>query len=269
MNGFTLRYDWQSHCGMKTFTLRHGFRHTEHPSKTKRTDMAATPQNVHLSTAVRQQDWHTLDTLLTRLTNTEFRKAERMLREEVLPTLSNDDFWLAYLHLIIYKRQAFLSGIRAASHLAQERTLRFDTPSAQQVAATLDEPQALKVIDMALPLMQNQSQITGLFRLFHIDDERRRVALLIRIDTPLAYYMLFRALSHIPDNRPLALRCYRYILRRHNDRAYNMASILRTYFGLHEAQEQLSLNIEPYELSYLDRNYERFCYVLDGKRPRL
>lgn len=231
--------------------------------------MTATPQNTRISTALRQQDWPTLDTLLAHLTNTEFRKAERMLRDEVLPTLPNDDFWAAYLHLIIYKRQAFLSGIRAIGRLAQERTLRFDTPSAQQVADTLDQPQALKVIDMALPLMQNQSQITGLFRLFHIDDERRRVTLLIRIDTPLAYYMLFRALCHIPDNRTLALRCYRFILRRQNDRAYNMASILRTYFGLHEAKEQLSLHIEPYELSYLDRNYERFCYVLDGKRPKI
>ena len=95
------------------------------------------------------------------------------------------------------------------------------------------------------------------------------VALLIRIDTPLAYYILFRTLCHIPDNRPLALRCYRYILRRQNDRAFNMASILRTYFGLHEAGGQLSLHIEPYELSYLDRSFEQFCYVLDGKRPKV
>ncbi|MBQ3780778.1 MAG: hypothetical protein II801_03210 [Bacteroidaceae bacterium] len=231
--------------------------------------MTETPQTERLLALMRQRDWDTLDTLFGRLTNTEFRRTERIVRDEVLTRLTNDEFWAAYLHLIIYKRQAFLSGIRAVGRLAVEQTLRFDTADALQVATTLDERQALKVIDMALPLMQNTDQVDGLFSLFHLDDERQRVTLLIRIDTPLAYYMLFRTLCHIPDNRALALRCYRFILRRQNDRAYNMGSILRTYFGLHEAKEQLSLRIEPYELSYLDRDYERFCYVLDGKRPKV
>ena len=233
------------------------------------TPMPETSQTDRIRTMLCQQDWTTLDSLLDRLTNTEFRRIERLIRDEVLPTLSNNEFWNAYLHLIIYKRQAFLSGIRAIGRLAQARELRFDTPAALQIAETIDETQAKKVIDMALPLMQTQSHITGLFHLFHLDDERHRVSLLIRIDTPLAYYMLFRNLCNIPDNRTLALRCYRFILKRQNDRAYNMASILRTYFGLHEAKEQLSLHIEPYELSFLDRNYERFCYVLDGKRPKV
>ncbi|MBR3444103.1 MAG: hypothetical protein IKG96_10680 [Bacteroidaceae bacterium] len=231
--------------------------------------MTATPHTDRLVSLVQQQDWPALDALLDRLTHTEFRRTERTLRDEVLPRFDADHFWPAYLHLIIYKRQAFLSCIRATARLAAEQALPFDTEAARQVAQQLDEPNALKLIDMALPLLQTEEQIDALFALFHIDDEQRRVALLIRIDTPLAYYILFRTLCHIPDNRPLALRCYRYILRRQNDRAFNMASILRTYFGLHEACGQLSLHIEPYELSYLDRSFEQFCYVLDGKRPKV
>ena len=226
-------------------------------------------QTAQLRTLFAQRDWQSLTASLDRLTNAEFRQAERLVRDELMPTLPNDDFWTAYVYLIIYRRQAFLSCIRAVHTLATARSLSFETEAARQVARELDEVNALKVIDMALPLLQTEEQISGIFRLFNIDDEQKKVSLLIRIDTPLAYYMLFRTLCHLPDNHALALRCYRFILRRQNDSAFNMCSILRSYFGLTEAQEQLSLRIEPYELSYLDRSYDRFVHVLNGKRPRL
>jgi hypothetical protein len=48
-----------------------------------------------------------------------------------------------------------------------------------------------------------------------------------------------------------------------------MAAILRAYFGLNEIQNQLSLKIEPYELSYLETSFETFKYALEGKKPTI
>lgn len=226
-------------------------------------------QTANIQSIIATGDAEALHTFLDRLTNTEFRRVERSVREEVLPQLSDPDFWTTYLHLIIYKRQAFLSAIRAAAHLAESNQLRFDSPAALQVAATLGPDHSLKAADMLLPLLHTRQQIEAAFRLFGIDDERQQVRLLIRVDTPLCYYLLLRTLAHIPDKRTLALNCYRLLLRRGTDTAYNMASIVRAYFGLSETRSQFSLRIEPYELSYLDSSYERFLHVLEGKRPRL
>ena len=58
-------------------------------------------------------------------------------------------------------------------------------------------------------------------------------------------------------------------MKRKDDLSYNMASILRTYFGLSEIQGQLSLKVEEYELSYLESSFEKFRFVLEGRRPNL
>ena len=58
-------------------------------------------------------------------------------------------------------------------------------------------------------------------------------------------------------------------MKKNNDMAYNMASILKHYFGIDELKATFSLLIEPYELSYIEQNYDNFNHVLKGKRPRL
>jgi hypothetical protein len=58
-------------------------------------------------------------------------------------------------------------------------------------------------------------------------------------------------------------------MKRNNDMAFNMASIMRTYFGIDDLKSHLSLRIEPYELNLIDRSYETFFDFLNGKRPKV
>ncbi len=222
-----------------------------------------------LATAIRQKNWEDMRHVFDRMTNSEFRRAQQTVRENILPTLAAPDFWEAWLHLIIYRPQAFLSGIMAIGSIARREPLGTDCEAAVAAARTLDKAQVTKVLSMAIPQLQTEAQIIALFRLFQFDDERSQVAVLIRENTPLAYFMLLQTLQHIAHNHELALRCCRYILRKGDDLSYNMASILRACFGLTEITAQLSLRIEPYELSYLGASYEKFRYVLEGKRPQM
>ena len=67
--------------------------------------------------------------MLKSLSNMEFRRMERVMREEVLTDLENDLFWETLLHLIIFKRAAFISGVTVVRHLAEDGTLDFDVES--------------------------------------------------------------------------------------------------------------------------------------------
>lgn len=216
--------------------------------------------------------WNQLDALLGAMSNTEFRRAEHFVRTSVLPQLDNDHFWAALLHLVHFRRQAFLTGVLAVNHLVADATLQFDSPSARTFADYLltEHPSSVqKVVNMVLPLLKDEGQVLSLFQIFRIESNEERIVPLLKVDSPLAYYFLFNALRHIPDNKPLVLDCCRYILRRADDYAYNMVAILQAYFGLHELRGQFSLRIEPYELSQLDRDPQVFYHLLNGKRPQL
>jgi len=223
----------------------------------------------HIRKCIEQEQWDLLTTLFQRLSNAEFRRAEQTIRQNILPTLPNDAFWAALLHLIKYREQAFISGIMCIGHLADDGTLRFSSPEALQLAQLVSETQVLKMMDMAVPFLRTEEQVNGLFHLFHVDDERQQIRVLLRLHTPLAYFLIFKLLCHATDSRELALLCCKALQKRGDDLSYNMVSILREYFGLTEIHSQLSLHIEPYELSYLDQSYERFCYALEGKKPKI
>ncbi len=216
-----------------------------------------------------QQLWNQIPTALGRLTNSEFRRAEQLVRTELLPSLDNEAFWTALVCLIRYRAQAFLSGILAIEHLAADNSLNFDTESAKELTSILNDEQQRKMVRMSLPLMRSENQIKGLFRLFRFDDEASQAALLVRLTSPLAYYMLFTTLRHSHNPHATALQCSQVLIRKGDDLSLNMVSILCTYFDLQEIHTSHSLRLQPYEFSYIDASYEQFCYVLEGKRPRV
>ena len=218
------------------------------------------------------ENWEQTYTLFQAMSNTEFRRAEEYVRIAILPQLGNESLWTTLLHLVQYRRQAFLSGVLAVRHLVADSTLRFEVPSAQAFFDYLQQqhPESIpKTVNMILPLLDTEPQIESLFHVAHIEKDRSRIALLLKVESPQAYHLLFNTLCHLSDNRKLALDCSRYILKRGNDMASNMVSILQAYFGLHEIRGPFSLHIEPYELSRLERGEQIFYHLLNGKRPQL
>ncbi len=223
-----------------------------------------------IRTAMEERRFDHLLTILGHMSNMEFRRAERMIREDILPELSNEIFWESLHHLITYRRQAFLSSAMAVERLANNGALDFDCEHVrllyEYLAAT--SPESIdKLQNIILPKLQTEQQIEGMFRCFHTDDPRKRIALLLKSESAPTYFVLFKSLKHIPDHQELVRKCCIYIMKRNNDMAFNMAAILRSYFGITELKSSLSLRIEPYEHSLLERSYDTFLNFLNGKRP--
>lgn len=225
-----------------------------------------------VSALIMNGDWEGLNSLLNRLTNSEFRKAEAMIRTQVLPSLTNNQFWDAYLHLIIYKRQAFLSGILAIGRLARHDELSLDYDSAHQTAQWLchNAPDStIKLLRMAIPLLLNHRQIDEFLSVFHEDNTLAVLQVLMTEDTHHAYYAMFNLLKHHADDHELVKQTCLGLIKKNTDLSFNMASIVRSYFGINDIRSTFSLQIEPFELNYIDKSYDNFIHVLQGKRPRI
>ena len=217
------------------------------------------------------RDWDGLERMLHSLSNMELRRMERVMREEVLPTLDNALFWEALLHLIIYKRSAFIAGVVAVEHLAKDGTLDFRTESVNRLYEHLretDEASVVKLCNMMLPQLRTEAQVMEMWRAFHVDGEVARLGMLLKVDSELSYYLLFKTLKLVED-KAVARKCCATLIRRQDDRAFNAVCIIKAYFGLDDLPGRFSLKIEPYELSHIDRDFDTFRHALGGKRPRL
>lgn len=217
------------------------------------------------------KQWTAMERMLAGLSNAGLRRMESVAREQVLPRLDNAPFWDMLLHMVAYKRAAFLSGAVAVEHLARNGTLDFGTESVERLYRHLEETHpasVAKICDMMLPKMQTERQVEDLWKAFHVDDAPTRLAMLLRIDSSLSYFLIFKTLK-TADDGDAARRCCAAIIKRNNDRAFNAACILKMYFGLENLSGRFSLQIEPYELSHIDRDFATFQRALDGKRPQL
>ncbi len=225
-----------------------------------------------VASLISRQDWDGLYEAFGKMSNSEFRRIETQIREHVLPTLQNDTFWDAYLHLIMFRKQSFLSGILAISHLIRTKNIQFQCDEARKVACWLKEnsPESIiKVLRMAVPLLDTYEMTEELFTTFKTDSLLQGASILVAENSSHAYYVLFNMLkAHADDHESIKQVCLG-LIRKNTDLSFNMASILRCYFDIKDIKSTFSLDIQPYELSYIDKSYENFNHVLQGKRPRI
>lgn len=217
------------------------------------------------------RDWEGLTQMLGNLSNMELRRMERVMREEVLTGLENDLFWETLLHLIIFKRAAFISGVTALTHLAKDGTLDFEVKSVDRLCEHLkatNQESLVKMCNMMVPELKTEAQVMGMFEAFHVESEVTRLAVLLKAEHDLSYYLIFKTLKLIED-KLVARKCCVALMKRQDDRAFNAVCLIKAYFGLDDLPARFSLTIEQYELSHIDRDYNTFIHVLNGKRPRI
>ena len=217
------------------------------------------------------RDWEGLTQMLGNLSNMELRRMERVMREDVLTGLENDLFWETLLHLIIFKRAAFISGVTALTHLAKDGTLDFEVESVDRLCEHLkatNQESLVKMCNMMVPELRTEAQVMGMFEAFHVENEVTRLAVLLKAEHDLSYYLIFKTLKLIED-KLVARKCCVALMKRQDDRAFNAVCLIKAYFGLDDLPARFSLTIEQYELSHIDRDYNTFIHVLNGKRPRI
>lgn len=204
---------------------------------------------------------------LRSLRNAEHRAASVVLAEATTwKSLSEAEFWQFFLALTQDNAKAYLGTmLKAVVALHRREPMRFRHKAledfAQKVASDIDRR---KTLDALLPLLTTIADIERLFLLFNLPDseDRLRAGFLFRSGTPLCYFLLFRILQRWEDDTPSLRRFAIEIIRKGDKTSFNMACIVQEYFNLNALPGTFSLQLPPYELSRLDKNFETFSKIL-------
>lgn len=209
------------------------------------------------------RDWDGLQAYLTSLSNAHFRTAGYLIGERLMPETNRDDFWEVMQRLIQWQPKAFVvTTAKAAATRLSCGTISLSDTGFLRLAATLhgDEHRIdrQKLLQQWLPVLKNPATIETLFNLLGVDDIQRRVDFLLRTDGLPAAFVLLRTLRFEEHDRNLLTQTCRALMKRGNSLSFNIASMVRTFFDLQEVRGIFSLNIQPFELSRLDTDYETF-----------
>ena len=212
-----------------------------------------------------QRDWQGLSVYLDSLSNARHRTAGYILGELILPHLDEQDTWTMVQALVMHDSRAFLVTLMKAVALRLSRGelhLRSNASRAFLNQIKGNDIDCQKSLSTLLPVLDQPDDIAWLFRKLEVGEGHPRLSLLLRTPILAAGYALFQTLHHVDHDRPMLVRVVTFLMKRGDALGFNLASLLRTYYGLDEVQGTFALRIEPYQLARLNDNYEAFCQAM-------
>ena len=229
--------------------------------------MSSTDKHYHPMVAnrlrdfVTRRDWQGITSYLQTLSHAQYRTAGYMLGEMFMPELSDHDFWSLSQELVSSNSKAFLVTLLKS---ASKRRLDIESDSFISFCDSLrnNEIDRQKVLVHLLPLMNTPEEVLRLFDMMSVPDREKRIPYLLRMSTLPTSYVLFHTLKYVEHDRSLLIRTVYFLMKRGDDKSFNFASLLKSYFGLDEVKGTFSLRIEPYQLARLEGSYEAFCQAL-------
>ena len=212
-------------------------------------------------------DWQAMQRYLEGLSNAHFRTAGYLLGERLLPSADAEVFWEVMRQLVLWQPKAFtVTTGKAALARLQKGTLTLNDNGFLLLAQALSSPTRIidrqKLLMLWLPAIKNPQTMEDLFVRLNIADHRRKVEFLLRTEGIVAAFVLLRTLCYEEHDRMYLVGIVRQLMKRGNNLSFNLASLLRTYFDLTEIRGTFSLEIQPYELSRIDTDFDVFCRII-------
>lgn len=216
-----------------------------------------------LSSLFAARDWNGVHTYLSTLSHAHFRTAGYLMGERLMPELCREDFWEVMLRLVQWQPKAFVvTTAKAATPRLMQGTLSLTDTGFQRLATALQGQERWidrkKLLLQWLPVAQEPATIETLFRLLQVNDIRQRVEFLLHTDSMAAAFVLLRSLRFEEHDREWLAQVCRALMKRGDNLSFNVASLIRTFFDLQEVKGVFSLNIQPFELTRLETDYESF-----------
>lgn len=216
---------------------------------------------------VASNDFAPLGHYLQSLRATDHRNASLILAEEkTWSALSQTQWWEAFALLCTLSAKAYLGTLlKAAQARSRREALHFESQALRafchERATDIDRR---KMLDSLLPLASSPRHLRQLCLLLRVEEESEAQQALhyLKAETSVAYYELFCVLRRLDDKPPLIRRFAIELIRKNEKKAFNLASILASYFDLAPLPGTFSLQLEPHQLSRLESDYEAFSAYL-------
>ena len=212
-----------------------------------------------LMQALQVGDVKGLQEILASLRSTDFKTAGFLLAEDLLPSLEEPLFWQCFLTIVPSNPKAYLGTfLKGAVALHKQGKLSLKAEALTEYSHSgISAIDCRKVLEALLPIAKGHDEIAYLLRLF-TSDFQQRVSLLLRITSLPAAYALFHEMKTQEEDLELLRQTCLALMKRGDSRAFRLASICASYFGLEDIPGTFSLTLQPYELSRLDQSYEAF-----------
>jgi len=178
-----------------------------------------------------------------------------------MPQMPEQDVWTMALSLTTYNSKAFLGTILKSLactpfHIYSDGSQAFLTYISKNPIDTQ------KTLQRLLPILNNPEEIQWIFNKLKVEDGEPRIPYLMRSPTMAMSFVLLRTLKYVEHNHALLVRVTYYLIKQGDGLSFNLASLLKSYFGLEEVKGTFSLNLEPYHLARIEGNYDAFCEVV-------
>ena len=198
--------------------------------------------------------------LLYSFSHSQFRTAVYMIGERYALELPKDTFWNLFALLLQRDAKAFLVVmLKALSERMAKGDAAITDDGFEQLCSIMNEVDRQKTIDFLLPFLIDDEQVRHLFRCFGMQEPSEWMPYLIRVNTLPCAFVLFSSLRYIEHERDYLVRIAYYLMKRGDGLSFNLASLMKAYFGLEELKGTFSLQLKPFELARLETSYKAFC----------
>lgn len=201
------------------------------------------------------------------LSNSDFRTAGYVIGEKMMAELTGDDFWETFVFVVEIRPKAFLvTLLKAFVEAYFDERVRVEGCILKSFLQKINEEERtidkMKFLSSVLPVIKTPSEVEWLLTNLCNDNTKDKVYYLLLSSSVPAYYVLFCNLKKLDSEKDYIAHCCFTLMKKGDDKSFNMARILKSYFGLPEMNSTFSLRIQPYEFSYIDTSYTSFKKVL-------
>ena len=219
--------------------------------------------HAQLNTLLRHDDFcGKLPGWLASLSHSSFRTAGYVIGERMAPELSPERFWELFQALVEFNAKAFLvTMLKALILRLEEKSVTLHDAGFQTLALQIatNEVDRRKTLHHLLPHIESPDEMRQLFLSLRLTDEEDWIPFLMDCPTLPSFYLLFLALRRRDHEHSFILKMAAHLMKRGDSLSFNMASLMKSYFGLDELRGTFSLTLKPYELSSIELSFPIFC----------
>ncbi len=210
-----------------------------------------------------------LGSYLETLSNAQFRHASKELGEHILVEVGTPCFWAVFTTLFRSNRKAYLGTLLKAlsTRITRSSLNTGNTPTEQDalwsddfvtLCKELTETDRKKILFALLPLLPSPELAERLLRQCGMTESSTWIPYLLQVRTAPCAFLLLKSLRYVEHDRALLIRTCHFLIKAGDAFCFNLAALLRTYFGLEEVRGTFSLNLKPYQLARIEQNYKAF-----------
>lgn len=205
------------------------------------------------------EDFDGLVSLLNSFSNSQFRTAVYMLGERFSLMLPAEGFWRLFSVLLRKDPKVFLVVmLKAMVQRLEKGDVSINDKGFKELCYMMNEVDRQKTLHLLLPYLKDDVQVRGLFQCFSMEAQEW-IPYLIKVNTLPCAFVLFSSLRYIEHERDYLVRIAYYLMKRGDGLSFNLASLMKAYFGLEELKGTFSLQLKPFELARLENSYKAFC----------